>query len=176
MIISLIVAMDEEGGIGLNGGLPWYLPADLKYFKTVTMGHHLIMGRWTYESIGRPLPGRTMIILTHNKEYEAEGCLIAHSLNMALEIARTGGEDEVFIIGGGDVFSQAIAFADKIYLTRIHTTLSADVYFPIIHQSEWQETANEKRAPDGRNPYPYSFIELSRIKFQRTATDEFQGN
>lgn len=176
MIISLIVAMDEEGGIGLSGGLPWYLPADLKHFKTITMGHHLIMGRLTYESIGRPLPGRTMIILTRNKEYKADGCIVTHSLEKALEIARSGDEEEVFIIGGGDVFSQAIAGADKIYLTRIHTKLSADVFFPKIHQSEWQEIASDKHAPDERNPYAYSFIELSRIVEQRSDANEFQGN
>lgn len=170
MIISLIVAMDEAGGIGLNGGLPWYLPADLKHFKSTTMSHHLIMGRKTYESIGRPLPGRTMIVLTRNQEYHPEGCLVAHSLDIALEIARSNEEDEVFIIGGGDVFSQAIGLADKIYLTMVHTTLSADVFFPKIIPSEWEETSLELHSPDERNPHPYSFTELSRIRDRKPET------
>lgn len=164
MIISLIFAMDENGGIGLSGGLPWYLPADLKRFKSITMGHHLIMGRKTYESIGRPLPGRTMIILTHNQDYQPEGCLVAHSLEMALEIARSDDEDEVFIIGGGEIFAQSIGIADKIYLTLVHTTLPADVFFPKLTPADWEEIDSEQHSVDEKNSYPYSFKELTRIR------------
>jgi len=108
VIISLIVAMDEERGIGVEGRLPWHLPADLKRFKSLTMGHHLIMGRKTYESIGSPLPGRTMIIVTRNPSYQPDGCMVARSLDTAIEFARMDLENEVFIIGGADLFEQAI--------------------------------------------------------------------
>lgn len=163
MIISLILAMDESRGIGLDGGLPWYLPEDLKRFKAITMGHHLIMGRKTYESIGRPLPGRTMIILTHNEKYQPEGCLVAHSIESALEIARSGGENEVFVIGGGDIFDQIIHLADKIYLTLVQTSLPADVYFPALIMKDWEEIDAQHYPADEKNPYPHTYKVLSRI-------------
>jgi dihydrofolate reductase len=163
MIISLIVAMDESRGIGLKAGLPWYLPADLKHFKSITMGHYLIMGRKTYETIGRPLPGRTMIVLTHNPEYQADGCIIAHSLESALELARLGGEEEVFVIGGGEIFAQALDRADKIYLTKVHATLTADVFFPKLSTTDWEETSSQQHPSDEKNPYPHSYKEFTRI-------------
>lgn len=162
MIISLIVAMDEMRGIGVNGGLPWHIPADLKRFKSLTMGHHLIMGRKTYESIGRPLPGRTMIIITRNQDFQAEDCLTAHSLETALEMARTGQEEEVFVIGGGEIFAQAIERADRIYLTLVHGHTPADVYFPKYPLDQWVEVDAEFHAPDEHNPYSHSFRILSR--------------
>ena len=168
MIISLIVVMDEMLGIGLDGGLPWHIPADLKRFKSLTMGHHLIMGRKTYESIGRPLPGRTMIIITRNQDFQAEDCLIAHSLETALEMARAGQEEEVFVIGGGEIFAQAIERADRIYLTLVHGHIPADVYFPKYSLDQWDEDDTEFHAPDEHNPYPYSF----RIMERRNGTKE----
>ena len=139
MIISLIVAMDEQRGIGVDGHLPWYLSTDLKRFKSLTMGHHMIMGRKTYQSIGRPLPGRTTIVVTRNPGFQPEGCMVARSLETAIEFARFDNEDEVFIIGGGDLFDQAINMADRIYLTQVHASLKTDVYFPEITPEEWQE-------------------------------------
>ncbi len=139
MIISLIVAMDEKGAIGKNNRLPWHLSNDLKRFKTLTMGHHIIMGRKTYESIGRPLPGRTNIVITRNLEYDVDGCLVTHSLEEALEIARDRGENEVFVTGGRQLFAQALDLADRIYLTRVHTEVPADVYFPEFDEEEWIE-------------------------------------
>jgi len=162
VIISLIVAMDEKRGIGVDGHLPWHLPADLKRFKSLTMGHHLIMGRKTFESIGRPLPGRTTIIVTRNNSFQPEGCLVAHSLETALEFARLDLEDEVFIIGGGDIFVLAIELADRIYLTQVHTNLPADVYFPEFAAENWLEIDSEYHPADEKNPYPHTFKILQR--------------
>jgi len=162
VIISLIAAMDEEQGIGVEGRLPWHLPADLKRFKSLTMGHHLIMVRKTFESIGRPLPGRTTIIVTRDQSFQPEGCLVAHSLESALEFARLDLEDEVFVIGGAEIFVQAIELADRIYLTQVHTSLPADVYFPEYAAEDWQETNSEDHPADEKNHYPYTFKILVR--------------
>ena len=162
MIISLIVAMDERRGIGVEGHLPWHLPADLKRFKSLTMGHHLIMGRKTYESIGRPLPGRTMIIVSHNPRFQPEGCLVAGSFDTALEFARLDLEDEVFVIGGGDLFDQTIELADRVYLTLVHASLEADVYFPEYILDDWQETDSVYQNTDEKNLYPSTFKILER--------------
>jgi len=162
VIISLIAAMDEKRGIGVEGRLPWHLPADLKRFKSLTMGHHLIMGRKTFESIGRPLPGRTTIIVTRDQGFQPEGCLVAHSLETALEFARLDLEDEVFVIGGAEIFVQAIESADRIYLTQVHTSLPADVYFPEYAAEDWQETNSEDHPADEKNHYPFTFKILVR--------------
>ncbi len=132
MIVSIIVAMDEVGGIGKNGGLPWHLSADLKNFKALTMGHHLIDGRKTYELIGRALPGRTNLIVTHDRNFSAPGCLVAYTLNDALALAEKNGETEAFIGGGGEIFAQALPLAQRIYLTRVHTRAECDVFFPPV--------------------------------------------
>jgi dihydrofolate reductase len=166
VIISLIAAMDEKRGIGVDGHLPWHLPVDLKRFKSLTMGHHLIMGRKTYESIGRPLPGRTTIIITRNPRYQPEGCLVAHSLETALEFARLDLEEEVFIIGGGDIFDQAIGIADRIYLTRVHTSLPADVHFPEISFEEWFISDSDYRPSDEKNHFPITFEILDRVSLE----------
>ena len=163
MIISIIVAMDETRGIGVEGRLPWYLPADLKRFKSLTMGHHLIMGRKTFASIGRPLPGRTTIIVTRDQSFQPEGCLVAHSLETALEFARLDLENEVFVIGGAEIFVQAIELADRIYLTQVHSSLPADVYFPEFAAEDWQETESEYYPADENNRYPFTFKILARV-------------
>ena len=162
MIISLIVAMDEGRGIGVDGHLPWHLPADLKRFKSLTMSHHLIMGRKTYESIGNPLPGRTMIIVTRNPNYQPDGCMVARSLDTAIEFARMGMDNEAFIIGGGDLFEQSIDLADRIYLSLVHASLPADVYFPEIDEEEWQVTKSELVPADEKNLYDFTFKILER--------------
>lgn len=163
MIISLIAAMDEKRGIGVDGHMAWHLPADLKQFKSITMGHHLIMGRKTFETIGRPLPGRTTIVITRNPNFQPEGCLVAHSLETALEFSRLAQENEVFIIGGGEIFDQAIGIADRIYLTRIHASLPADVYFPEFTDEEWFASESEHRPSDDKNCYPITFEILDRV-------------
>ena len=163
MIIAIIVAMDETRGIGVEGRLPWYLPADLKRFKSLTMGHHLIMGRKTFASIGRPLPGRTTIIVTRDQSFQPEGCLVAHSLETALEFARLDLEDDVFVIGGAEIFVQAIELADRIYLTQVHSSLPADVYFPEFAAADWQETDSEYHPADEKNRYPVTYKTLARV-------------
>ena len=162
MIISLIVAMDERRGIGVDGHLPWYLSADLKRFKSLTMGHNMIMGRKTYDSIGRPLPGRTTIIVSRNPGFQPEGCLVASSFETALEFARLNHEDEVFVIGGGEIFDQAIEFADKIYLTLVHTTLETDVYFPEYTPDDWLEIESSFHGADEKNEHTSTFKILQR--------------
>jgi dihydrofolate reductase len=162
VIISLVVAMDEMRGIGLNGALPWHLPADLKFFKSLTMGHHIIMGRKTYESIRRPLPGRIMVVVTRNPAYQAEGCIVVHSLESALEVARDGGEEEAFIIGGGEIFTAVINLADRIYLTLVHTVTEADVFFPIMNPGDWVAIDIEDHQPDDKHEFPYTFKTLIR--------------
>jgi dihydrofolate reductase len=162
MRLSLIVAMDERRGIGYRGHLPWRLPADLRRFKSLTMGHHLVMGRKTYESIGRPLPGRTMIVLTRSQDYSPSGCLVAHSLPEALEIACQNGDEEVFVIGGGEVFDQALPHADRIYLTRVHATREADVFFPEFDPADWHLISSEDIPADEVNKFPFTFQLLEK--------------
>jgi len=169
MIISIIVAMDEQRGIGKGGRLPWHLSADLKRFKSLTMGHHLIMGRKTYESIGRPLPGRTMIVITRNRSYAAEGCLIAASLKAAIAIAEKRGETEAFIAGGGQIFAQALEFADRIYLTLVHTIVNAGVFFPEYKPKEWIEAEHGYHYADEHNQFPFTFKVLERINLEARA-------
>ena len=168
MIISIIVAMDEQRGIGKEGRLPWHLSADLKRFKRLTMGHHLIMGRKTHESIGRPLPGRTMIVITRNRSYAAEGCLIAASLKAAIAIAEKGGETEAFIAGGGQIFTQALEFADRIYLTLVHTVVKADVFFPEYKPDSWIEAEHSYHPADERNQFPFTFKNYEKVDLDKS--------
>lgn len=153
MIVSLIVAMDERGGIGKNNRLPWHLPSDLKRFKNLTMGHHLVMGRKTYETIGKPLPGRVMIVVTHQKDYFLEGCMVARSLRDAIKLAKDDHESEVFIIGGGEIFQQAIDLADKLYLTTVHVNVDADVSFPKINLIQWEQIKIDNIAQNNKDEY-----------------------
>jgi len=164
MKILIIVAVADNWVIGKKNALPWYLPADLKHFKEITMGHHIIMGQNTHESIGRLLPGRTNIVLSFDKKYDAEGCVVANSLKEALKIAKENGETEAFIIGGASVYKQAIDLADKIYLTRIHNDFDGDVYFPKLDMRKWKEISREGHNPDDKNPYKYEFLVLKRQK------------
>jgi dihydrofolate reductase len=162
MIISLLVAMDEHNGIGQDNRLPWHLSTDLKRFKALTMGHHLIMGRKTYDSIGRPLPGRVMVVITRSVDYQAEGCRIAHSLQEALGIAEQAGETEAFVIGGGQIFAQALPLADRIYLTRVHTVCEADVFFPPFELEDWTIQATSEVPADEKNQFSSYFFVLAR--------------
>jgi len=130
VIISLLVAMDEKRGIGKAGKLPWRLSSDLRRFKALTMGHHIIVGRKTFESIGKPLPGRRTVVVTRNPSLSPEGCLIAGSVKEAIAVAQANGETEAFVIGGGDIYAQALDVADRIYLTQVHAEVDADSFFP----------------------------------------------
>ena len=162
MIVSLIVAMDESGGIGKDNQLPWHLPSDLKRFKNLTMGHHLVMGRKTYETIGKPLPGRVMIVVTHQKEYFPEGCRVVNSLRDAIMLAEDEHETEVFIIGGGEIFHQAIGRADKIYITTVHINAHADVSFPKIDPNQWQLIESNALPQNDKDIYESDFKILIR--------------
>ncbi len=162
--------MDEQRGIGHHGSLPWRLSTDMKRFKTITMGHHLIMGRKTYETIRRPLPGRTMIIVTRNKAYRADGCTIAESLNEALRLAEENGEVEVLVIGGGEIYRQALPKVERIYLTTVHAHVPADVLFPELNLMEWKETRREEVLAGEKDSYPTTFRILERK--QSNATQE----
>jgi len=162
MIISLIVAIDEEGGIGREGNLPWHLSDDLKRFKRLTMGHHLVLGRKTFESMGRLLLGRTIIVITRDPHYSYKGCLVVHSLESALSIARGEGEREVFVGGGGKVFSQALPLVDRIYLTKVHTHAACDVFFPDFPLDEWSEVERDFHPADRGNDYPSTYTLLVR--------------
>ena len=171
MIVSLIVAMDENMGIGINNQLPWHLSDDLRRFKTLTMGHHIVMGRKTYESIGGQLPGRTMIVISHNPEYQAEGILFANSLIGAIEQAEKRGENEVFIVGGAEIYAQSLAIADRIYLTQVHTIVDADVFFPEFDQDVWIEEESLWNDADEKNQYPVTFKQL--VKKIDNSLDKF---
>lgn len=162
MIISLIVAMDQNGGIGKNNRLPWHLPSDLKRFKKLTMGHVVVMGRRTYETIGKPLPGREMVVITHQKDYFARGCTVVHSLREATEVAEANHESEVFIIGGGEIFPQVIDLADKIYLTTVHTDAHADVFIPKIDSNQWSVVSRETTPENDQDEYRSDFSILIR--------------
>lgn len=161
MIISLIAAIDKNRLIGRKGNaLPWCLPADLKRFKEVTMGKPVIMGRKTFESIGRPLPGRTNIVITRNRKYEALGCKVVNSAEEALQAS--GNALEVLIIGGAEIFAQFMPFANRMYLTLIDYEFEGDVYFPMWNLEEWREVSREPHEPDEKNPYKYTFLILER--------------
>ena len=163
MRISLLVAMDENRGIGIENRLPWRLSTDLTRFKNLTMGHCLVMGRKTYESIGKLLPGRTMIVITRNLAYQAKGCLIAHSVDEALNMAAVSGEIEVFIIGGGEIFSQTIELADRVYLTLVHSQANVDVYFPKIDESQWIQLESTDYPAGEKDQYFHTYRILERI-------------
>ena len=154
----MVVAMDKNRLIGRDGALPWHMPADLKHFKAVTMGKPIVMGRKTYESIGRPLPGRTNIVVTRNPDYAATGCLTSNSLESALESA--GNVPEVMNIGGAELFGQALEQTQRIYMTRIDAEFEGDTWFPDFDMAQWQILQSVHHIPDERNPYPYSFITL----------------
>ncbi len=164
MIVSVIVAMDENNGIGFENSLPWRLSSNLQRFKALTMGHHLIMGRVTFESIGRILPGRVMIVISRNFEYKPEGCLIARSLPEALQFADDEGDNEVFVIGGAQIFAEALPIATRIYLTRVHAEVVADVHFPDLDEDEWVIKRADFHPPDENNQYAYTFKYLERCR------------
>ena len=157
MIVSTIVAVAKNYVIGKDNQIPWYLPADLKYFKKTTLNHHIIMGRNCYESIGRPLPKRTNVIVTRNPFYVATGCLVVHSIQEALELAHKNGETEAFIIGGGQIYEQSQDLWDKIYLTEVDLEVEGDVFFPKVDFEKWDEISCESHEKDAKNEFDYTF-------------------
>jgi dihydrofolate reductase len=162
-MITVIAAIATNNALGKDNDLIWYLPADLKRFKKVTTGHYIIMGRNTFESIGKPLPNRTTIIITRNKNYLKEGCLIANSLEQAIEMSKE--EAQVFIIGGAQIYKETIAknLAQQLDITLVHKDFEADVYFPEIDAKIWKEIARENFKADEKNKLDYSFISYQKI-------------
>ena len=165
MKLSLIVAAARNHAIGLNNKMPWHLPEDLKYFKRVTLGKPVIMGRNTFESIGRPLPGRPNIVISRNADYKAEGITLVTSLDEALAAAERllpAGQDEVMVIGGAQIYAQALPLATRLYLTEVDAEPEADAFFPAFDRSQWHEEARETHTACERNPYAYSFVLLQK--------------
>jgi dihydrofolate reductase len=166
MIRSFIVARAENGVIGKDNGLIWHMPNDLKFFKETTTGHYVLMGRKSYESVGKPLPNRLNIIITRNTDYAVEGALVVHSLQEALDLALEQKQQEVFILGGGEIYRQALEkkLVDRIYLTEIKDRFEGDTYFPELNAAEWEEIHREEFQADDKNPHNYAFVTLERAR------------
>ncbi|MDQ0298391.1 dihydrofolate reductase [Salibacterium salarium] len=162
MIISFVAAMDEKRVIGADNKMPWYLPNDLKHFKKVTHGNPIVMGRKTFESIGKPLPGRRNIIITSDVDYKAQGCEVLHSVEDIQSLQTEPSEEEIFVIGGATIFEQTFALASKMYLTIIHDTFSGDTYFPAWNEEEWKKLEEVEGTMDEKNNHPHTFLTLER--------------
>jgi dihydrofolate reductase len=160
--VSLVVAIARNGVIGRDNGLPWRLPADMAHFKRVTMGHPVVMGRRTYESIGKPLPGRKNIVVTHNRAFQAPGCSVVGSLDEAWRAA--GNAEEVCVIGGTTLFEETLPVADLIHLTEVEADIEGDTFFPAFDRRQWQEREVARHPADERNSYPTRILELTRKK------------
>jgi dihydrofolate reductase len=163
MIVSAIVATAKNNVIGKNNDIPWYLPADLKYFKKTTLNHHIIMGRKSFQSIGKPLPKRTNIVITRNPFFIASNCIMSTSVEEALGIAQDNGETEAFIIGGGQIYELSKSYWDKLYLTEVDLEVDGDIFFPQLDQDEWKLISSEHHEPDEKNEHPYTFKIFERI-------------
>lgn len=151
--LSIIVAVANNNVIGQKNTLPWHLPEDLKRFKSLTMGHHIIMGRKTYESLGRLLPGRTTVIVTRNKQYHVDGAIVVHSLEQAIKACK--GDDEIFLIGGAELYQIGLTYADKLYLTQVHADFDGDAYFSMFDSRHWQETSRERHTAENGLDFSY---------------------
>lgn len=166
MKLSLVWAMAQNRVIGRNNSLPWHLPEDLKYFKRITMGKPVIMGRKTFESIGRPLPGRTNIVITRNPDWAFEGVRTVHSLDAARQLCNSigviDGVDEAMVIGGAEIYRQALPMADRLYLTEVHAEVEGDTTFPDFDRRAWVEVSRADFEALGPNPYNYSFLVLDK--------------
>ena len=172
-LVSIVVAADEQGGIGRDGGLPWHLPEDLKRFKALTMGKPMVMGRKTWDSIGRPLPGRRSLVVSRQPGFTAPGAEVFGSLAAAL--AATASAPETCVIGGAEIYAQALPFADLIHLTRVHASGGADTFFPAFDPADWEEIAREERAPDERHAQACSFLTLRRRNDPRARLGSTSG-
>ena len=164
MRVTLIAAVADNDVIGDDGDIPWRLPQDWRRFKRTTMGHHLVMGRRTWESIGRPLPGRTTIVVSRHRPDLPAGVLLAGSVEEALDMARAGGDDEVFVAGGAAIYERALPLADRMLLTRVRAEPAGDTRFPTWNPGEWRLTRDEPHDPDDRHPVPYSFQTFERVR------------
>ncbi len=161
MIISLIAALTHNRVIGKDNDLPWHLPDDMKYFMQTTKGHHVVMGRKNYDSIPekfRPLPNRTNIVVTRQKDLKLPGCLVVNALEEAVAIARNAGESELFIIGGSTIYRLGLPFADRLYLTEIDAELDGDTHFPAFNRNDWKEVSRKHHPADDRHAFPFDFV------------------
>lgn len=149
--------MNSKGIIGKDNQIPWYLPADLKYFKKITTGHHILMGRKCFQSISNPLPNRTNIIVTRDPYFIVSNCLITHSIEEGIQLAKSNQESELFIIGGGEIYKQSMDYWNKLYVTWVDIDSDGDVFFPTIDWNKWRLITSEKHLPDNKNLYPYQF-------------------
>lgn len=161
-MVKILVACDENRVIGKNNTLIWHLPADLKRFKELTTGQVIIMGRKTYESIGRPLPNRINIVITRQTGYQPEGVIIVHSLEEALLKAKSLHRGDIYVVGGAEIYEQSMDLADEIELTQLHDIFDGDAFFPIIDEQIWQMVSKERGVTDEKNPYQYSFVRYVR--------------
>ncbi|HVE72699.1 MAG TPA: dihydrofolate reductase [Thermoanaerobaculia bacterium] len=173
MKLSLLAALSTNNVIGRDNQVPWRLSTDLKRLKAMTMGHHVILGRKTYESVGRPLPGRTNVVITRQESYAPEGVTVVHSLEEAVRVAERNGDDEAFLLGGAEIYAQAMHRADRMYLTRVHAEVDGDTWFPEFDDvSEWQLTDSEHFDADEKNEYPFSFLTYERAGAEGHAIPE----
>jgi len=161
-MITIIAAVAKNNALGKNNQLIWHLPADLKRFKKITLGHHIIMGRKTFESLNKPLPNRTTIIISRNRKYKAVDCIVVNSLSDALIAAKS--DENPFILGGAEIYRQAFDLADILDLTLVHHEFDADAFFPEIDQEIWKEILREDFKSDSANKYDYSFVKYKKIK------------
>jgi dihydrofolate reductase len=157
--ISIIVALARNFAMGINNTLPWHLPADLKRFKSLTMGHSIIMGRKTFESIGRPLPGRTMVVVSKNSDLKLKNAIVAHSYDEALQAC--GDDSEIFVAGGAEIFRLALPTASRLYVTELHREFDGDVFFPLLDRSGWHETERQRKQ-DAASGLSYDFVIYDR--------------
>jgi dihydrofolate reductase len=159
--ISFVVAYDRNRAIGKNNRLPWHLPDDMKHMRKLTMGKPLIMGRRTWDSIGRPLPGRTSIVLTRDRDFRCDGCLIARTTEEALKLAAAA--PEIIVFGGARVFEEFLPVADRIYLTEVEAKVDGDTHFPVLDPTEWREVERTRHPADERHAHAFSFVTLDRV-------------
>ncbi len=164
--LCIVVAASENNVIGIDNTLPWKLSADLQHFKSVTMGHPLIMGRKTFESIGRPLPGRKTIVVTRQSDWSFDGVDVVNTIDDAIvlgkELAESAGKDKIMLVGGADLYRQCLSKCHFVYLTRVHTSLHGDAFFPDLDEREWETLNEEPHEADGNNSYAYTFSLLKR--------------
>ncbi len=167
--LSLICALSRNRAIGINNQLPWHLPRDLAHFKAVTMGHPIIMGRKTFDSIGRPLPGRHNIVVSHQREWAREGVTVVNNLIDAIacatEMAQSAGQREIMLIGGASLYEQALPLAQRLYLTEVHVDIPGDAFFPVFASDEWSEVCREEWSADDKNSFSCAFVVYERFRF-----------
>lgn len=164
MRIALIAAASDNDVIGKDNDLPWHLPDEFRHFKATTRGHHVIMGRRTWESRNKPLPKRVNVVVTSRRDYEAPGATVVHSLDEGLELARAAGEDEAFVIGGTRLYAEALPLADRVYLTRVHGQFEGDAHFPAMDMSRWRVAEERHHGADERHAHAFTIFTLERQK------------